>query len=301
MSYIPKGKKQKKGLTRKELIFKFNSSGRRNRSGEEDIIDVPSRAQEKMGLKSMLKMLTAGAMYRKMIASKEAGWPICVASAGVPIEVFYAMDVFPIFPESLAAISAGTGKAEEFFRAARERAYSNAVCSYTRCGLAISWTNKCPFGPIPPPDLLITDVSLCCLHLTWWNYLGAYFKKPVFHMDMPATDDPSDPVYVDYYEGQIRGMVQYIEKNCGREFRLNKLKEAVSNSDRAGYYWKKIMELRKCKPSPASFRTLSGQILPLVTALGLKEAGDLYSARKDYQTSEGNNLSYFFYSILKRY
>ena len=49
------------------------------------------------------------------MAAKEAGHPICVSSAGVPSEVLFAMDVYPIYPESLAAISAGIGKADEFF------------------------------------------------------------------------------------------------------------------------------------------------------------------------------------------
>ncbi len=41
------------------------------------------------------------------------------------------------------------------------------------------------------------------------------------------------------------------------------------------------MELRRHKPSPISFRTLAGQIIPLVTALGEKDAADFYEALYD--------------------
>jgi benzoyl-CoA reductase/2-hydroxyglutaryl-CoA dehydratase subunit BcrC/BadD/HgdB len=234
------------------------------------------KSEEKVDLKSMMKKLSAGASYRRMMAAHEAGHPICVASAGIPSEVMYAMDVYPIYPESLAAISAGIRKADEFFDEARARDYSNSVCSYTRCGLGISWTNKCAFGPIPDPDLFMTDVSICCLHVTWWAYLEDHFKKPTFFVDQPATDSPDDPAYIDYYENQIREMVKFIEESTDSVFDIERLKQTVHHSDLTGLYWKKIMDLRKHKPSPASFRHLAGQILPLVTALGEKDAADFY-------------------------
>jgi len=236
------------------------------------------KTEEKVDLKAMMKKLSAGASYRKMVAAKEAGKPICVASAGVPIELMFAMDVYPIYPESLAAISAGIRKADEFFDMAREKGYTSSVCSYTRCGLGISWSDKCAFGPIPEPDIFMTDVSLCCLHVTWWAYLEDHFKKPTFYADMPATDDPFDPDYIAYYEDQIHKMVKFIEDNTSSKFSMDKFKQAIRNSDEAGLYWKKILELRKHKPSPCSFRGLAGQILPLVTALGDKDAADFYKA-----------------------
>jgi benzoyl-CoA reductase/2-hydroxyglutaryl-CoA dehydratase subunit BcrC/BadD/HgdB len=73
-------------------------------------------------------------------------------------------------------------------------------------------------------------------------------------------------------------MVKFVEENTSAKLDMDKLKEAIRNSDRAGVYWKKIMELRKHKPSPCSFRGLAGQILPLVTALGDKDAADFYMA-----------------------
>jgi benzoyl-CoA reductase/2-hydroxyglutaryl-CoA dehydratase subunit BcrC/BadD/HgdB len=229
-------------------------------------------------LKGVLKRLTAGASYRRMLAAHEQGRPICVASAAIPVEVLYAMDVYPVFPESLAAIAAGIGKAEEFFEEAKRRGFSPSICSYTRCGLGISWCQKSAFGPIPEPDIFITDVSVCCLHVTWWAYLEDHFQKPTYYMDMPATDDPWDPDYVAYYEAQIKGMVEFVEENTSAKFELERLKQAVHYSDQAGLHWKRILQLRKKRPSPVSFRSLAGEILPLVTALGDKDCADFYQA-----------------------
>jgi benzoyl-CoA reductase/2-hydroxyglutaryl-CoA dehydratase subunit BcrC/BadD/HgdB len=242
--------------------------------------------EEKPDLKTIVKRLSAGASYRRMVAAKEEGRPICVASAAVPVELLYAMDVYPVFPESLAAVAAGIRKADEFFDAARDRGFSSSVCSYTRCGLGISWTNKSAFGPIPEPDMFITDVSICCLHVTWWAYLEDHFRKPTFYMDMPATDHPADPAYVDYYENQIRELVRFVEQNSDRRLSMDRLKEAVRQSDLAGLHWKRILELRRSKPSPVSFRNLAGQILPLVTALGEKDCADYYSALHDFYRDE---------------
>ncbi|MBU2549805.1 MAG: 2-hydroxyacyl-CoA dehydratase family protein [Proteobacteria bacterium] len=236
------------------------------------------KPQEAVDLKAIQKKLSAGASYRRMLAAKEAGLPICVASAGVPSELLFAMDVFPIYPESLAAISSGVGKADEFFDEAKARDFSSAICSYTRCGLGIAWSNKCAFGPLPEPDLFMTDVSLCCLHVTWWAYLGDHFKKPTFFADMPATDNPDAPEYIAYYEKQLRDMITFIEDNTKIKFDLNRLKQTVSYSDLAGHYWRQLLNLRMHKPSPSSFRVLAGQILPLVTALGDKDTAEYYEA-----------------------
>ena len=73
-------------------------------------------------------------------------------------------------------------------------------------------------------------------------------------------------------------MVKFIERNTPCVFEMEKLKEAVHYSDVAGIHWKKILGLRKKRPSPVSFRTLAGEILPLVIALGRKETADFYQA-----------------------
>jgi benzoyl-CoA reductase/2-hydroxyglutaryl-CoA dehydratase subunit BcrC/BadD/HgdB len=71
-------------------------------------------------------------------------------------------------------------------------------------------------------------------------------------------------------------MVTFIEDQTSMKFSEDRLKETVRYSDETGLYWKKILDLRKHKPSPASFRDLAGQILPLVTALGDKDPADFY-------------------------
>lgn len=232
-------------------------------------------------LKTVQKKVTAGASHRKLLAAAEAGQPICVASAGIPHEVMHAMGVYPIYPESLAAISSGIGKAEPFFDEARSRGLSNAICSYTRSGLGICWTGQTAFGSLPRPTLAITDVNMCCLHATWWAYLEDHFALPTFYMDMPVTDDPTAPEYVDYYETQIEGMVAFIERHTSCRLDRERLRETVADSDRAAHHWKNIMALRQHRPSPVSFRALAGQILPMVIALGERDTADFYEALHD--------------------
>ena len=189
-----------------------------------------------LDMKALQKKVSAGASYRKLVAAAEAGAPVCVASAGIPNEVMHAMGVAPIYPESLAAISAGIGKAGEFFEESRAHALSNIICSYTRCGLGICWSSKAAFGALPRPHMAITDVNVCGLHLTWWAYLEDHFTLPTFYMDMPATTDPGAPEYIDYYEGQIREMVAFVERTTARRLDLERLDEAVRSSDLAGHY-----------------------------------------------------------------
>lgn len=240
------------------------------------------KQEEKPDLKAMLKKLSAGSAYRKMVAASEEGKPIVFASAAVPVEVFFAMDLYPIFPESLAAISSGIKKADEFFQAAKERGYSTSICSYTRCGLGIRWLSKCAFGPIPEPDIYMGETNLCGLHVTWWRYLEDYYKKPTFFLDHPALSGEVEEHHIQFYMDQIKAMVKFLEESTGTKLNYDRLVEAVKYSDVAGMYWKQVMELRKIKPSPSSFRDLAGQILPIVTFPGSPDAAEFYRALYDY-------------------
>jgi benzoyl-CoA reductase/2-hydroxyglutaryl-CoA dehydratase subunit BcrC/BadD/HgdB len=240
------------------------------------------KQEDKPDLKTMLKKLSAGSAYRKMMAAHEEGKPIVFATAAVPVEIFYAMGLYPIFPESLAAISSGIKKADEFFEIARERGYSPSVCSYTRCGLGIRWLSKCAFGPIPEPDIYIGDINLCGLHVSWWRYLQEDYKKPTFFLDQPALSGDSEEHQIEFYMKQTKELVKFLEDSTGTKLDYDKLVDAVKYSDIAGLYWKKVMELRKHKPSPASFRNLAGQILPIVTFPGASDAAEFYRALYEY-------------------
>ncbi len=240
------------------------------------------KQEEKTDLKTMLKKLSAGSAYRKMMAASEEGKPIVFATAAVPVEIFFAMNLYPIFPESLAAISSGIKKADEFFDIAKDRGYSGSVCSYTRCGLGIRWLSKCAFGPIPEPDIYIGDINLCGLHVSWWRYLEDDYKKPTFFLDQPALSGSAEEHHIEFYMEQTKSMVKFLEESTGEKLDEDKLVDAIKYSDIAGMYWKKVLELRKRKPSPSSFRDLAGQILPIVTFPGSPDAADFYKALYEY-------------------
>ncbi len=246
------------------------------------------KQEESTDLKTMLKKLSAGSAYRKMMAASEEGKPIVFATAAVPVEIFFAMNLYPIFPESLAAISSGIKKADEFFDIANDRGYSGSVCSYTRCGLGIRWLSKCAFGPIPEPDIYIGDINLCGLHVSWWRYLEDDYKKPTFFLDQPALSGSAEEHHIEFYMEQTKSMVKFLEESTGEKLDEDKLVDAIKYSDIAGMYWKKVLDLRKKKPSPSSFRSLAGQILPIVTFPGSPDAADFYKALYEYYQDQAD-------------
>ncbi len=128
-------------------------------------------------------------MYLKTSGGQRGGQTDLHGQRGIPSEVMYAMDVYPVFPESLAAISAGIGKAGPFFDEARDRGYhQHGLLLYPVRAEASPGPTSAPSDLSLIPIFFITDVSVCCLHVTWWAYLEVHFKKPTFFMDMPATD-----------------------------------------------------------------------------------------------------------------
>lgn len=233
---------------------------------------------DKTNYRQAMRKMSARRSYQRMVEMKESGKPICVTAGAAPMEIFFAMDVYPVLPESLAAISSGIKQAGEFYELTDSMGYSRDICSYTRCGLGLCIKGKCAFGPLPEPDLLMTDANLCCLHVNWWRYMSESFNLPCYIVDAPQIADKVEQHHVDFYIEQIKGMIKFIEDNTDQKYDEEKLKQAIRYSDAAGRCWAEVHNLRKTIPTPCSFRDLAGQILPIVTAPGSPEAAEFYAA-----------------------
>ena len=56
------------------------------------------------------------------------GRPVAWVSGNVPIELFWAMGVYPVYPENYSAVCASVQRAQEFCEVAEQKGFSIDLC-----------------------------------------------------------------------------------------------------------------------------------------------------------------------------
>ena len=159
---------------------------------------------------------------------KEEGKPVAWSCAVFPKELFWAMDIFPFFPEQFSALFSvrrleGSKDpsvptyATHFCQIAEAEGNPDYLCGYARTGLGYviegvrtgNWTDV-PMGGPPLPDFLVTTSCVCDVRMKWFESMAQMLKVPLFTLDIPeiAHDLPSSPWGLRGPALSIRSMTQ---------------------------------------------------------------------------------------------
>jgi len=201
--------------------------------------------------------------------AKSSRKPVAWVTALSPVEILYAMDVIPVFPENYSAVCAATQTALPFMEAAERKGYSRDLCSYFRCNLGHVMEGGGPLDGLPKPDLLLTTGNACYTRVKWWEVLSHYYKCPIFFIDVPNVGEYSDH-HMEYFVSQLEDLIAFLEKQTGNKLDGGKLKKAVELSDQGGLLWNELMEYRKNAPCPMGIWDVLTDMFVLVTYAGTK-------------------------------
>ncbi len=201
------------------------------------------------------------------------GRPVAWVSGNVPIELFWSMGIFPVYPENYSAVLASAQRSQEFCEAAEQLGFSNDLCSYSRVNLGIvlgKGINEpgLPFGGLPRPDILVTTRIPCLIQVKWWEAVQEFFNVPMHVVDATMVDLPIKEHQRQHYLGQIRELIPSMEKSLGVQFSESRFLEALELSDEAAALWLELLDLRAAVPSPVGSREMCGNVFPLVAMLG---------------------------------
>jgi benzoyl-CoA reductase/2-hydroxyglutaryl-CoA dehydratase subunit BcrC/BadD/HgdB len=211
--------------------------------------------------------------WERAARHKAEGRPIAWVSGNVPIELFWALDIFPVYPENYSAVLASNQRAQEFCEEAEQKGFSNDLCSYSRVNLGIILGKGIddpglPFGGLPRPDILVTTRIPCLIQVKWWEAVREFFHVPMFVVDATMVDLPVREDQRQHYLGQIRELIPYMEKNLGVRFNEGNFLHALKLSDEAAALWIELLDVRASVPSPVGSREMCGNVFPLVAMLG---------------------------------
>ncbi|MFC1847969.1 2-hydroxyacyl-CoA dehydratase subunit D [Chloroflexota bacterium] len=223
--------------------------------------------------------------YQDLAGAKEAGKPVVWITSMAPIEMVYAFDGIPFFPENYAALCSSRKIAAELCQAGEARGYSQDLCAYALCTFGSMFENRGAFGDEAPPapDILFATEGACATHPKWWEVMQRHYNCPMFIVDAAYTVDSATlpPHHKAYYAAQVEEFARFMESNTGRKFDMGRMREIVSLSDQASQLWDEIDDLRKAVPTPISQIDVFTCLFALVTLKGTQEAVDFYRELRD--------------------
>ncbi|WP_034143314.1 2-hydroxyacyl-CoA dehydratase subunit D [Desulfosporosinus sp. BICA1-9] len=206
--------------------------------------------------------------------------PVVWVTAVFPVEIVYAMDLFPYYPENFGALAAARKVADKLSEAAESKGYFQDLCGYARCGLGDAYTSEHLVGQILSPDLLLSCNTQCGSLPKWFEAAGRFYKAPYFLLDSPLIENGVSDHSKNYVIHQLQEMIEFLEVNTKRRFDFDRLQEVLKLSNEACQLWNDCLEMAALKPAPFGFFDACFHMAPIVTWRGTQMAVDYYRQLK---------------------
>jgi len=209
-------------------------------------------------------------------------------------EIIRAMDIVPIWTENFAGICGAKRDAQRFLERAERENLSRSLCTYALCGIGFdSWREQlggemppnAPWGGQPKPDMMLSSGQIICDPRNKWYQAAQHYMKdvPIYNVGLPTIPFEADydqrdvmDYYVKYIIEQLRGLIEFLEKQTGKKMDYDRLSELVDLSDRT---WNMVIdayELRKAVPCPMGTGDAMNTMVPLVFLMGTQQAYDFF-------------------------
>ncbi|MCL6610477.1 MAG: 2-hydroxyacyl-CoA dehydratase family protein [Peptococcaceae bacterium] len=219
--------------------------------------------------------------YMECVMAKQQGRPLAWITSGFPVELVYAMDVIPFYPENYGTLCGSRKVSGELCQMAEARGYSQDLCSYARCTLGSMYENAGPLNGLPAPDMILTARNICHTVIKWWEAVARYYNCPLFVLDTPFVQGGLTGHQVRYVREQIMEMIGFLERHTGREFNMDRFMEVIGRSNQGTALWREIQLLRKASPCPVSALDMFTCMFPIVTLRGTAACVDFYREMRD--------------------
>lgn len=220
--------------------------------------------------------------YTAAHTARRNGKFIAYVNAFTPVELLYAMDFIPIYPENHAVILGARRLSEEVAPAAEKLGYSMDLCSYARSDLGSILTGKSPTFGLPKPDLLLVSNSQCGTLTKWFEVLARMYEAPMVLLDVPHSGNGErDPDAERYVKAQLEELVGVLERITGARLDPQRLSESIRLSREASDLWTKVLLCGSHIPSPITVFDQFIAMAPIVAQRGTQVAVDFYGKLLD--------------------
>lgn len=222
----------------------------------------------------LMQLMTEYYMGAK--AAEGSGRKIAWVTSGAPVELLYAADVIPIYPENHAALCGAQKVAVDYCEAAEERGYSRDLCSYARTDLGAILKGTSPIGGLPKPDFLLCCNNICGTVTKWYQNLQRHFDVPLLFLDTPFLHAETRPEAVAYVRSQVNDILEEIGRLTGAPVDAEKLRETLRLAARATQVWGEVLDTMAHRPAPMNSFDAFVHIAAIVVLRGTQKCVDYY-------------------------
>lgn len=203
--------------------------------------------------------------------------PVVYCNVFTPVELIYAMDMFPVYPENHAAIIGARKMAIELSSAAEGMGYVMDLCSYARCDIGWTKAGVSPTWGLPKPDLILVINCQCGTLTKWFEVLSRTYNAPMVLIDVPHSGNgEKDSAAEAYVRGQLDDLVKTLEKVAGKSLDESKFKEVIRLSRQASELWTRMLVMCEEVPSPMTVFDQFISMFPIVSQRGTEIAVQFY-------------------------
>ena len=82
------------------------------------------------------------AYYEEVRKAPQEGKPVGYVNVFAPTELFYAMDIMPVYPENHAVFIQARKMTEEILTGPERQGFPSGLCSYALCDMGFALTGK---------------------------------------------------------------------------------------------------------------------------------------------------------------
>lgn len=202
-------------------------------------------------------------------------------TSGAPVEILYAMDVYPVYPENHGALIGAAKLGSYYSEFAEKEGFSRDLCSYARCDIGCVFAGTSPVGGLPKPSFLFACNNICNTVVKWYEVLSRIFKVPLFVLDVPFVRKELKESHLRYVEEQLIDFIKFVEKITGERMDDSKLREVGSKSAEAVKLYGECLRMAKNKPSPMTCFDAFINMAPIVCLRGTDYAISFYKEMKE--------------------
>lgn len=183
----------------------------------------------------------------------------------VSTDLIYAFDAQPMCTEGLVALCLilDADSTLQVIDAGEQAGVPVEYCSASKSALGAALT-----GNLPTPDCIVTSSHPCDSIVSSYQSLEYLARVPTFRLDTPYWDDDRA---LDYYAGEIRRLIAFLEHHFQRKLSWDRLRETLAEVNQTNEYIMELNEMFRAKPSPGSvFATILAWVSRVV-GLGTPE------------------------------
>lgn len=198
-----------------------------------------------------------------------------------PTELFYAMDIVPVYPENHAVFLQAKKMTAETVAGPEKLGYMPGLCSYALCDMGYAMEGKSPVGGLPKPDFFLTTNAQCSTLTKWFERMSQYYEVPMFLIDVPFTGGKqADGHSRAYVKSQIYELIAALENISGNPLDRERLKEVIGISNETISLWSQIIDSARHVPAPISVFDQFFSMAPIVAQRGSRTALEFYQKLK---------------------